>query len=207
MRSKKKTSSFLHPFSPTKTKQKRCASALAAVGKLRLPAALLTTRFKKLAATKQAQEERLSLPQNTPASSPSAAANGVRRVHFKGEDELATGDVEWAAMAEEHADGDAVEGGSGEREGGGGGGGGGEGRGHLMLLCRSLLACSASRTEFVRNQAAVLLAEADIPGALDALQVRCYSWRGNVYACVLVCVCVSRGAAVQRWVVHHPRGG
>lgn len=45
---------------------------------------------------------------------------------------------------------------------------------HLMLVCRVLLMCSASRTDSVREEAAALLAEADIPGALNALQVCIY---------------------------------
>lgn len=48
----------------------------------------------------------------------------------------------------------------------------GEGRSHLMVVCRALLLCTASKTFSVRNAAAELLAEANIPQAMDVLQVR-----------------------------------
>lgn len=193
--------------------------ALIALGKVRLPAALLTPRFKKLVATKQAQDNRLRCDAapaparvpatETPSSSPppsmaALAANG-------GDHELGGGtgggcelagpeDAEWAAMAEAEqgerardsgfgVDGDAVN----DPAGGEGSGLGGEapsagdgeeeqggsvaaaGRGHLILLCRALLTSSASRTDLVRRKAALLLADADIPGAVDALQVCVYT--------------------------------
>ena len=47
-----------------------------------------------------------------------------------------------------------------------------EGREHLILMSRALLMCLTSRAGRVREAAAELLAEADIPGALDALQVK-----------------------------------
>lgn len=112
-----------------------------------------------------------------------------------GDGELAAPeDAEWATMAEEDK-GEGPNGGvdanakgdpAGDNNGGvGGGDGDGEeeeederasaadeaGREHLVLLCRALLTCSASRTERVRKSAALLLADADVPGALDALQV------------------------------------
>lgn len=156
------------------------------MGKLRLPPALLSPRFNKLAATKQAQEERL-LVEETPPASPvaKARANGGEQAchHRPGSGaDPATEDVAWASMAEEDGDKESSSPDSVEAQG--------EaeeksdeddGRGHLMLLCRTLLACSTSRTEAVRSQAASLLAQADIPGALDSLQVR--HWTACTFEC------------------------
>lgn len=184
----------------------RCAGALAAAGKGRVPPGLLTSRFKKLAATKQAQEEERFRSPNVTAAypAPSSATDTVsspapppsgggtlasawKAVHSGGGvgDESDPEDVEWADMAEEegvvddnsvgssagpHGDGDADE----DRRGGAMGGDLARvvGREHLILLSRALLMCLTSIDKRVRRAAAELLAEADIPGALDALQVR-----------------------------------
>lgn len=159
----------------------RCACALTAVGKLWVPPALLTPRFKKLAATNQAQEERRPTPS---LASVATAANGTGADHPGGRrvsaGATATEDMEWAALAEEPGDSDGLDGETGgkgeergqeeeeeEEEDAGG-------RGHLMLVCRALLMCSASRTDRVRKEAALLLADANIPKAMDALQVSYY---------------------------------
>ncbi|CAM9619353.1 unnamed protein product [Ectocarpus sp. 13 AM-2016] len=169
----------------------RCACVLATVGKVRLPPALLTPRFKKLVATKQGQE---NLPllntEARAATTGSPALAGAGGVEEDGE-HAGPEDAVWASMAEEGEENaavdssisgvdamsrsEAVEGGGKEEggsagRGGGGAGGGRCGREHLILLCRVLLTCSASRTERVRSSTALLLADADIPGALDALQ-------------------------------------
>lgn len=206
----------MHPSLPERP---RCTCALAAAGKVRLPRALLTPRFKKLVATKQAQENRLLKPAapRAPATATSPppmamAANGGgggEGGHGGGAGGGAVvlpapEDTEWASMAEEEGEGmngHAADDGDASKErfdsfGGGGGGGGveeedeheaasaaaGAGREHLILLCRPLLMCSTSSTERVRERAALLLADADIPGAVDALQVRLVGWLGIVVA-------------------------
>lgn len=163
---------------------------LATVGKVRLPPALLTPHFKKLVATKQGQENLPLLNTEARATTTgSPALAGAGGVEGDGE-QAGPEDAVWASMAEEGEENaavdssssggvdatsrsEAVEGGGKEEEGsaGGGGGGGRGGREHLILLCRALLTCSASRTQRVRSSTALLLADADIPGALDALQV------------------------------------
>lgn len=164
---------------------------LAAVGKVRLPPALLTPRFKKLVATKQGQENGPLLNTEARGTTTGSMAGASGVVEGDGE-QAGPEDTVWASMAEEGEEIAAVDSssssssvdatskskaaeGGGKEEGGsaggGRGGGGVGGREHLILLCRPLLTCSASRTERVQSITALLLAEADIPGALDALQV------------------------------------
>lgn len=193
--------------------------ALKAAGKIRLPPALLTPRFKKLVATKQAQENRLAPHPHrdhhpatpgspapateTPSPPPVAANRGDGGCQLAGPE-----DAEWATMAEEEQgreSGLGIDGGdagSGSAGGIGGSGGVGDGDGergsaagaereHLILLCRALVACSASGTDRIRKRAALLLADADIPGAVDALQVRGCSSRLFLALVALEFVCAA----------------
>lgn len=167
--------------------------------KLRIPSTLLTSRFKKLAAAKQAQEKRLLLaPKPCPSKASRLSPTDNLRGSFSigcfyendapGSEDGSNSD--WASMAEEgpRLDGDGGGGddipyegdGSDERLAEGGG------QGHLMLVCRALLLCSTSKTESVRTEAISLLAEADIPGVLDALQVPYYE-KAPVYNMSLFC--------------------
>lgn len=135
----------------------RCTRALWAIGQLRVPPAILTPRFKKLVADKQAEEAECPLVIRNPGVKLQATTDAeLERL-------LAARKAEedWAAMAEgQEIDEADLENRSGSQ--------------HLMLACRVLLMCSASRTDSVRQEAAALLAEADIPGALNALQVCLY---------------------------------
>lgn len=202
---------------------KRCTCALNAAGKVLLPPSLLTPRFKKLVATKQAEENNrlptaarasaspasTSAPTSASSWTSPSAANGHGRASVVGDGggvwiSAASEDVEWASMAEEEQQrgdggGSSSSGGrqsankTGGVEGDAGSGGGAAaqskrgdtedeedeeagsarraGQQHLILVCRALLACSTSKMERVRKSAERLLADADIPGALDALQV------------------------------------
>lgn len=135
----------------------RCTRALWAIGQLRLPPAILTPRFKKLVANKQAEEaERPLFIQNPGVKLQATSDADLERLLAARKEE-----EDCAAMAEDQGSQDSddtpLENTSG--------------REHLMLACRVLLICSASRTDSVRQEAAALLAEADIPGALNSLQV------------------------------------
>ena len=148
----------------------RCTHALKAIGELRLPPALLTTHLKKLIATKQAQEAERPLDIQNPWDEPEA--NGQASAGAFVERALtARREVEhWATMSENQTgDQDSIDADNGIDNGAEEYGVGT--RSHLMLACRVLLMCSASRTDGVRKEAAALLAEADIPRALNVLQV------------------------------------
>lgn len=142
---------------------------LAALGELRMPPGLLTTKFRKLVADKQAQEhaesrQRYSSGESNQNHSPCSPAVGSEdrssRLSSAGFGVLR--DDEWARLAEGH-DVPVGDGGVSEGE---------EVKGHLKLVVRALLMCTASRSSLrVRQAAAELLGEADLPRAMDASQV------------------------------------
>lgn len=143
-----------------------------------MPPGLLTTDFRKLVADKQAQENAGKRPRhNLNLSSPPSPTeendhSGGTGVNSAGG---VRGDAEWAKLAE--GDGHAVDG-QIQDSGGAAAAEEGEEQGHLMVVVRALLMCTASRSSLrVRQAAAELLAEADLPRAMDALQVMycCFS--------------------------------
>lgn len=148
---------------------------LAALGKLRMAPGLLTVNFRKLVADKQAQEK--SMLKHPPFPNPNRNSSQPPTIGENGDSTEAHNtvwareDVEWAALAEDdgrrgvasgqerHADEGVIEVQGGEQ-------------GHLMVVVRALLMCTASRSSLrVRQAAAELLGEADIPRAVDMLQV------------------------------------
>lgn len=150
---------------------------LEALGDLKLPHGLLTPAFRQLVAEKQARENAVALDvDEAETSAPDAAeATGADQEKQNGDGPaavlvLSAQDIKLASLAEGGGDsksqGPDLEGVSEK-----GGGDGESTREHLMVVCRALLLCTASKSFAVRNTAAALLVEANIPQAMDALQV------------------------------------
>lgn len=138
-----------------------------------MPAGLLTADFRKLVADKQALEnadKRRRHGLNT-SSPPSSADENNHHSGGVGVSSAAAGrdDADWAKLAE-----GAGYAGNGQIQDGGGAAGTEEGgeQGHLMVVVQALLMCTASRSSLrVRQAAAELLGKADLPRAMDGLQV------------------------------------
>lgn len=162
----------------------RCIFVLEALGDMRVPDGLLSSTFRQLVADKQLADKQAlegvtagssaaAVPQ-APGSTYEASSLAAKGGSGAGPGSwtravaLAPEDVEAACLSEgvgddgddacdiPAAEGVALRG----------------GRSHLMAVCRALLLCTGSKTFAVRNAAAGLLAEANIPQAMDSLQVR-----------------------------------